>query len=49
MPRNPQVSSTVSQELFDQIKALADKNKRTLSEMVCLLLQQAVKEKTRKR
>lgn len=49
MARNPQVSSTIPQELYDQLLALATKEKRTLSEMVSLLLEKAVKEKTRKR
>lgn len=47
--RSPQVHATIDQELYDQIQELADKNDRTLSQMVALLLQQAVKEKTRKR
>lgn len=47
--RSPQVHATIDQSLYDQIQDLADKNERTLSQMVALLLQQAVKEKTRKR
>lgn len=47
--RSPQIHSTIDQELYDQIDELARKNDRTISQMVALLLQQAVKEKTRKR
>jgi len=47
--RKPQVFATIEQELYDQIEELARKNDRNLSQMVALLLQQAVKEKTRKR
>jgi hypothetical protein len=47
--RNPQVSSTVTPDLYGQIEAIAVKEKRTISEMVSLLLERAVKEKTRPR
>jgi hypothetical protein len=47
--RNPQLSATVEPELFRQVEELAKKDNRSLSEMVSLLLQYAVKEKTRKR
>lgn len=47
--RNPQVSSTVEPELYSQIETLAQKENRSVSEMVCILLKLAVKEKTRKR
>lgn len=47
--RNPQVSATVDNGLYSQIEEISKKEKRTMSEMVYLLLQYAVKEKTRKR
>lgn len=47
--RNPQLSATVSTELFRQVEELAKKDSRSVSEMVFILLQYAVKEKTRLR
>lgn len=47
--RNPQLSTTVSHDLFQQVEQLAKKDNRSLSEMVSLLLQQAVKDRLRKR
>lgn len=47
--RNPQLSTTVTPQLFGQIEELAKKDSRSISEMVSLLLQYAVKEKTRPR
>jgi CopG-like RHH_1 or ribbon-helix-helix domain, RHH_5 len=47
--RNPQLSTTVPTDLYEQVVALAEKESRTLSDMVSLLLQLAVKEKTRPR
>ena len=47
--RNPQLSATVDTELYKQVEELAKKDSRSISEMVCLLLQLAVKEKTRPR
>ncbi len=49
MSRSPQVSATIPVELHQQITDLAEKNNRSISEMVAILLQQAVKEKTRNR
>ena len=47
--RNPQISSTVTPELYAKIELLASKENRSISEMVSLLVERAVKEKTRKR
>jgi hypothetical protein len=47
--RRPQVSATIDQELYDSIVIMADGNDRSVSEMVALLLKQAVKDKTRNR
>lgn len=49
MKQNPQVSATISSELFNWIYELAGKEGRTVSGMVAILLQQAMKEKTRPR
>lgn len=49
MARNPQVSSTLDPELYDKIDKLADKESRSISEMVSLLLGQAIKERERQR
>ena len=49
MKRNPQLSSTVTPELYEQVEALAKEDTRSISEMVFLLLQQAVKERLRRR
>lgn len=47
--KNPQVSATVSPELFEEISELAEKEDRSLSKMVAMLLEQAVKNRLRKR
>jgi hypothetical protein len=49
MSRRPQISTTVDQDVYDQISKLADSEKRTVSEMTALLLELAIKEKTRNR
>jgi hypothetical protein len=49
MGQQPQVSATIDSDLLKDIEKLAEKEKRSVSSMVYLLLQQAVKEKTRKR
>jgi len=49
MARNPQISSTVPPDLYAKILAIADREKRTISEMVSLLLERAVKDRDRKR
>ena len=46
---NIQVCATISKELNDEVVELSQKENRTFSQMVSLLLQLAVKEKTRKR
>lgn len=47
--RLPQIHSTVSLEVFEALKALADKEKRTLSSMASLLIERGLKDKTRRR
>lgn len=49
MGQLPQVSSTLDLELYGEIKELAEKESRSISSMVAILLAQAVKERTRKR
>lgn len=49
MPRQPQVSATVSDELYAQLIDIAIRDKRPLSQSVALLLEQAVKERNRKK
>lgn len=43
------INATISEELKADIKRLAKEDSRSFSEMVYLLLQQAVKEKNRRR
>jgi len=45
----PQITSRISETLLFQIKELSVKEKRSLSTTIDLLLQQAIKEKMRKR
>ena len=47
--QNPQVSATIAPDLHREIAELAEKENRSISSMVGLLLQQAVKERSRKR
>jgi len=47
--RNPQVCATVTPEIYDQISAFAEKENRSISEAVGLLLQSAINEKKRNR
>ena len=47
--QRPQVSSTLDNELYTEIKDLAEKESRPISSMVAILLGQAIKERTRKR
>ena len=47
--KNPQVSATVTPELFSDIAELAVKEDRSISKMVAILLEQAVKNRLRKR
>jgi hypothetical protein len=49
MKQNPQVSATITPELYSDIKDFAEKENRSISLMVAMLLQLAIKEKTRKR
>lgn len=43
------INATISEELKESIKALAKEDFRSFSETVYLLLQQAVKDRTRRR
>lgn len=47
--KNPQVSATIDPELYKEIGELAEKSNRTISKMVAILLEAAVKERKRKR
>jgi len=47
--KNPQISTTVSWGLYQEIDEMAKKNDRTLSNMAAILLERAVKESKRKR
>ncbi len=49
MPQHPQVSATITEELHQSIVEMADKENRSVSSMVLVLLQQAVKERNRKK
>jgi len=49
MGQLPQVSSTLDLEVYGEIKELAEKESRSISSMVAILLAQAIKERTRKR
>ena len=49
MGQLPQVSSTLDLELYGEIKDLAEKESRSISSMVAILLAQAVKERNRKK
>ena len=43
----PQVSATVTPELVEELKKIAEKEKRTISSTVEILLERAIKEKNR--
>ena len=49
MPQRPQVSATISEELHEQIVLMAEKENRSVSEMVAILLKRAIGERFRKR
>ena len=49
MAQHPQVSATISRELYDEISLLAEKESRSISSMAAVLLQQAIKERNRKK
>ena len=44
----PQISATISEELMDEIKKVASKDRRTISSVVELLVERAIKERNRK-
>ncbi len=43
-----QISATLSPSLYEEVKKIADRDRRTLSSTVELLLERAVKERNRK-
>jgi hypothetical protein len=47
--RLPQVHATVTIDVFDALKSLADKEKRTLSSMASILIEKGLKDKIRRR
>lgn len=47
--RKPQLSATVEQDIYDEVADMAEKESRSLSQMVAILLEQAVKNRLRKR
>ena len=49
MSQRPQVSATISEELHEQIVLMAEKENRSVSEMVAILLKRAIGERFRKR
>jgi hypothetical protein len=49
MKQNPQVSATITPELNEEIVKMAEKESRSVSGMVAVLLHYAVKEKNRKK
>lgn len=49
MSRQPQISATISPELYQEIVTLSEKDGRTLSQMTGILLESAVKERRRLR
>ncbi len=49
MTQNPQLSTTVDKETYDQVVEFAKKDSRSLSSMVNILIGQAVKERNRKK
>lgn len=49
MPRQPTLCSSISQELFDKIDAMAKNELRSVSSMSGVLLAFAVREKERKK
>jgi hypothetical protein len=48
-PKLPQVSASIPQEVYDSIKELADRERRSISSMTAILLEKGFKDKTRKR
>ena len=49
MARSPQVSATIDQDLYDDIARMIENTTFSMSQMVAILLKQAVKERKRKR
>lgn len=49
MKQNPQVSATVTPELWEQLQELSQKEGRSISNMASILLQAAVNERNRKK
>jgi hypothetical protein len=49
MEKKVQIFASIAEDLSNQIKEEAQRDSRTFSQMVAILLQQAIKEKTRKR
>jgi hypothetical protein len=49
MLQMPRLTTAVSQDTFEKLKELSEKERRSLSLTIDLLLQWAIKEKTRKR
>jgi hypothetical protein len=47
--KQPQVSATVSNETYDEILKIMDRETRTISSVVNILLIQAIKERNRKK
>lgn len=45
--QKPQVSASIADELYQSIKDMADREGRSISSMVAILLQAAVKERER--
>jgi len=49
MHQMPRLTTAVSDDTFEKLKELSEKERRSLSLTIDLLLQWAIKEKTRKR
>lgn len=49
MKDNTQICATIPKGLISDINEIADRDNRTFSQTVCILLQRAVKESNRKR
>lgn len=45
----PQVSATITEQLKQDLEKIAEKERRTLSQTVGILLERAIKEKNRKK
>jgi hypothetical protein len=49
MSRGKQISATIEPSLYDEIDKMATKERRSVSEMAAILLENAVKERNRKK